>query len=264
MTKKKHLGPKILILDIETFPILGYFWGLFDQNIALNQIVDDWSIASIAAKWLGEKEVMYKDVRKAKNLRDDRILLTFIWKLLDEADIVVGQNSKKFDIKKINARFKIHGFQPPSSYKQIDTLVMAKKNFAFTSNKLEYTSDKINKKYKKLTHKKFPGMALWTECLKDNIQAWKEMEVYNKFDVLSTEEYYNALIPWDNSINFNLYTDTEETICTCGSTSFSKNGFAYNATGKFPRYKCKSCGSEVKGRINELSKDKRASLKSKV
>ncbi len=29
---------KILVLDIETAPIVAHVWGLFDQNIGLNQI----------------------------------------------------------------------------------------------------------------------------------------------------------------------------------------------------------------------------------
>ena len=86
-----------------------------------------------------------------------------MWKLLDEADIVIGQNSKAFDIKKLNARFIIHGMQPPSSYRQIDTKILAKKHFNFTSNKLEYLSDKLNVKYKKQTKRKFSGFEMWKE-----------------------------------------------------------------------------------------------------
>ena len=50
-------GPKILCFDIETLPLESYTWGLFDQNVGLNQIKTDWAALSIAAKWLGEDEV---------------------------------------------------------------------------------------------------------------------------------------------------------------------------------------------------------------
>lgn len=264
MAKKKsqHQGPKVLVFDIETAPILGHVWSLWDQNVALNQIKSDWHILSWSAKWLHDpaSKVMYKDQRNAKNIENDKDLMVGIWKLLDEADVVITQNGKSFDQKKLNARFILNGFQPPSSYKHIDTKIIAKRHFAFTSNKLEYMSDKLCTKYKKLKHAKFSGFDLWKECLAGNIEAWKEMEKYNKYDVLALEELYHKLIPWDNSINFNLYSDGLNNTCKCGSTDFAKNGFYYTATAKYQRYKCKDCGAEHRDRTNLFSKEKRQSL----
>lgn len=259
----KKSGPKVLLLDIETAPILGYVWQLWDQNVALNQIKSDWYILSWAAKWLGSSpsQVMYEDNSRSKNIEDDNKLLKGIWKLLDEADIVITQNGKSFDHKKLNARFILNGFKPPSSFKYIDTLLIAKKHFAFTSNKLEYMSDKLCKKYKKLKHAKFSGFDMWKECLAGNKAAWKEMKKYNKYDVLALEELYTKIIPWDSSINFNLYTDSTEVTCKCGSTDIVKNGTFYTATGKFQRYTCKSCGSETRGRKNLFSKAKLKSIR---
>src|ERR1700688_513244 len=163
----KQKGPKVLVLDIETAPIVAHVWGLFDQNIGLNQVKSDWHILSFSAKWLGDSpnKIIYMDQQNSKNIEDDRKLLQKIWELLDECDILLTQNGKKFDHKKINARFVINGMQPPNSYKHIDTLVLAKKHFGFTSNKLEYMSDKLCVKYKKQTKRKFAGFELWKECL---------------------------------------------------------------------------------------------------
>jgi len=55
------------------------------------------------------------DQRYAKNIEDDSGILREIWKMLDEADIVITQNGRKFDQKKLNARFILNGFKPPSS-----------------------------------------------------------------------------------------------------------------------------------------------------
>lgn len=260
--KKPHSGPKVLLFDVETAPILAYVWSIWQQNVGLNQIHQDWHILSWSAKWLHEKDVMYQDQRHAKDVSDDSKLLKGIWKLLDEADIVITQNGKAFDQKKLNARFIINGFQPPSSYKHIDTKLLAKKHFAFTSNKLEYMTDKLCKKYKKLKHTKFPGFSMWDECLKGNIKAWKEMEKYNKYDVLSLEELYSKLIPWDSSVNFNLYSGNSPNRCKCGSKNFVRNGFFYTAVAKYQRYKCSRCGAETRDRTNLLSDKKRKSLKS--
>jgi hypothetical protein len=256
-------GPKVLIYDIETAPMLGYVWSIWEQNVALNQLHTDWYILSWSAKWLGapDGQVMYSDQRNAKNIENDGPLLSEIWNLLDQADVVVTQNGKSFDQRKLNARFIINGFQPPSSYKHIDTKVIAQKHFGFTSHKLEYMTDKLCTKYKKSSHAKFSGFDMWKQCLAGNIDAWKEMEHYNKLDVLSLEELYNKIIPWDNTVNFNLYSDSQEHICKCGSKDFIKNGFYYSATCKYQRYKCKKCGAEVRDRKNLFSKEKSASLK---
>ena len=251
--------PKILLLDLETSPILGHVWSLWENNVALNQIQEDWHILSWSAKFLDAKEIMYEDQRNSKNLNDERKLLKQIWYLLDQSDIVVGHNSKKFDIKKLNAKFIEYGMQPPSSFKQIDTLDIAKKHFAFSSNKLEYLCKKLDTKHKKLNHKKFPGHELWVECLKGNMEAWKEMEKYNKHDVLALEDVYKKLLPWNSSINFSTYSD--QTVCSCGSTDFTRNGFCYTSTGKYQRFSCRKCGAEVRNRQSLLSKDKKSSLK---
>lgn len=257
----KKAGPKILFMDIETAPIMGYFWDIWEQNIPLNMIERDWFILSWAAKFQGENKVMYMDQRNAKNIEDDSKILKVIWDLLNEADIIVTQNGRAFDEKKLNARFILNGMQPPAPFKHIDTKLIASRKFKFTSNKLEYMTEKLNKKYKKLKHEKFSGFSLWKECLAGNKLAWKEMEKYNKYDVLSLEELYNTLIPWDSSINFSVYYDDEDMTCSCGSKKFIKFGYRYTTSGKFQRYRCESCGADHKGKINLLSKEKKESLR---
>jgi len=262
--RPKHL-PKVLVFDIETSPILARVWSIWQQNVGLNMIKEDWFILSYAAKWLGVDGVIYKDLRgqideTSKDHRDEA-LLHGIWKLLDEADVVITQNGIKFDSKKLNARFVMNGYKPPSHYKHIDTLRIAKYNFAFTSNKLEYMTDKLCVKYKKLKHGKFSGFELWKQCLADNLEAWNEMEKYNKYDVLSLEELYMILAPWDKKHpNFALMTGQTKPVCRCGSTKFSKNGFAYTAVSKFQRFKCDKCGAETRGRQNLVDPSLRKGL----
>lgn len=271
MAKAKNIQPqltkpKVLIFDIETAPIIAHVWSLWENNVSLNQVVADWHVLSWSAKWLDDppNKVMYMDQRGVKDVTDDKAILEGIWDLLNEADVVITQNGKHFDQKKLYARFllkKVHKGHPPGTFKHIDTKVIASKVFGFTSNKLEYMTDKLCTTYKKLKHTKFPGHEMWTECLKGNLEAWKEMEKYNKYDVLALEELYHVLIPWDNSINFNVYHDEEAHVCKCGSTSFIKNGFYYTSASKFQKHKCKQCGTEHRDKQNLFSKEKRSSLK---
>ena len=255
------LDVKVLVLDIETAPILAHVWQLWDNNVALNQIVEDWSILSWSAKWLNSDKVMYMDTRKEKNPRDDKKIMEGLWHLLNEADIVIGQNSKSFDIPKIFARFFKHKIQKPSSFRQIDTMRLAKKHFKFTSNKLEYMTKEFCEHVQKSDHKKFPGHSLWVECLKGNPEAWAEMEMYNVTDILGTEELFKRLQPWDNSLNFNCYHDAFHHQCSCGSIDFKKHGFVFSNSGKYQRFICTTCGSESVDKHNLLSKEKKKSLR---
>src|SRR5579859_6162370 len=116
--------PRIATVDIETAPLESFTWGIWDQNIGLEQIKTEWSILSYAWKWLDSKAIIQADTsgRGIKKVRDDKKLAGQLWKLLDEADIVVAQNGIKFDIKKINARLIQHGFGPYSPIRVVDTL----------------------------------------------------------------------------------------------------------------------------------------------
>ena len=243
MKKVYRERPRVLLIDIETAPLLANVWGLFDQTVGLNQVERDWHLLAVSAKWLGDPptKVEYRDQRKAKNLEDDKKLARFAWQLLDEADVVIAHNGNKFDIKKLNARFLAHGFQPPSSFRKIDTFLLAKKHFGFTSNKLEYLSEKFCKEFKKSKHTKFPGFELWKEVMRGNKEAWAMMESYAVLDVLALEELYQRLAPWD-SFSFTIYQD--EVKCKCGSEDFKKWGWFYTANRKYQRFKCKSCGYE--------------------
>jgi hypothetical protein len=238
-----------LLLDIETSPILAYVWSIWEQTVGLNQIYRDWSVLSWSAKWLDSPEVMYMDQRRAEDLFNDKEILSHLWKLIDEADVLVTQNGKSFDAKKLNARFIQHGFKPPSPYRHIDTKLMAKKNFAFTSNKLEYLGGVLSKSHQKHTSRKFQGFELWKQCLQGNPEAWEEMEVYNILDVLVLEEVYRALAPWGVPVNLSMYPQGVEK-CPCGSEKFEKRGFHYTLTGKYQRLQCKGCGAWTRDKNN--------------
>ena len=253
-------GPKILFIDIELKPILAQVWALWDQNVGLNQIQEDWSILSYCAKWKGSDEIIYEDLQGSDDFEDDSSLLGNLWSLLNEADVVVGQNSKRFDVKKINARLVLNGYPKPSTFRQIDTLLIAKAQFGFTSNKLQYMTDRLCTKYKKLEHGKFAGHLLWSECMRNNPEAWEEMRKYNINDVLSLEELYDTLSSWDSTLpNFDVYVDE-----ILDMSEWTKDGFHYTNLGKYQRYRNKVTGVQRRSRVNLLSKEKRESLLSNI
>tara|TARA_R110000744_G_scaffold259256_1_gene374392 strand:- start:1099 stop:2172 length:1074 start_codon:yes stop_codon:yes gene_type:complete len=261
----KQYAPKILTLDIETAPLRATVWGIWQQNVPVSRINTDWYCLSWAAKWFGSDDVIYEDKRETWNTEDDYNLIQGMWKLLDEADMVITQNGKKFDIKRLNTRFLMHGMKPPSNFKHVDTLQEAKRWFNFSSNKLEFMTDKLCKVYKKLKHGAYAGNTLWDACLAGDMKAWDEMEEYNIYDVLSLEELYTIMRPYMKlHPNLNVFYDDNKLRCNCGGEEFSHNGYHYSNLSKFDRFSCDSCGSEVRGRVNLFSKEKRASLRMNV
>lgn len=257
--KSPTTGPKVLSIDIETRPLTAFVWSLWKQNVGLNQIAEEWRIMSFCAKWMHEDDPIYMDARA--NPDDDGDMLNALWSLLDEADIVITQNGKRFDVPKINARLVMHGHQPYRPIKVVDTMLMAKQQFGFTSKKLEWMTDQLCSRHKKSKHTKFPGFELWRECMLGNEEAWDEMREYNIPDVLSMEELYLILRPWyvghPNVAIY--YKDDKPTLrCPkCGSDHVKVEGVQYTQSGEYEQVHCHGCGGWSRGRYTLNSKEVR-------
>lgn len=255
--------PKVVTVDIESAPIEAYVWELFDQNIGLEQIKEDRSIISYCAKWLNSDELLYADTggKGIKKVRDDSKLLKDLWKILDQADLVIGQNAISFDMRIINARLLQAGFTPYSPVRVIDTVRASRKHFGMTSNKLAWLSAKLTDTPKS-EHKKFPGFQLWVECLADNHEAWEELEKYNKTDVLTTEKVYLAQRPWiTQHPNVAAYNGMAAEACPkCGSEKVQKRGYSLTQNGRYARFQCQICGAWSRSKASVLSKDQRSVL----
>lgn len=242
------MNPKVLLLDIETSPIIAYVWDLHDQDITLAQIKKDWNLLAWSVKWLGEpaSKAVYQSLENKKDKADDRDLLKGIWKYLDEADVVITQNGAGFDGPRLNARFIMHGMKPPSPYKHFDTYQLVKRVAKFTSNKLEYLTSVLCTKYKKLSHKRFPGWSLWIQCLAGNKAAWAEMRRYNIHDVLSLEEMYLKIRAWAPASLPKCFNVLQTTLTcrTCGNAA-QRRGTMVKGKKLVQRIHCQSmdCGA---------------------
>lgn len=228
---------KILLLDIETSPNTAHVWGIWQQNIGLNQLLESSYTLCYAAKWLGEdQELMFGSVNDT-NAYD---MLEKIHSLIDEADAVVHYNGSKFDMPTLNKEFLLHGFPPPSPVKQIDLLQVAKKQFRFVSNKLDYVSQALGLG-KKTEHM---GHELWIKCMAGDPAAWALMEEYNKNDVILLEKVYYKLRPWIRQhLNLAMFNDTEIVCPNCGSNNHQSRGSARTVLNVYKRHQCNDCGN---------------------
>lgn len=259
----RMIGPRVLVADIETFPILAYVWGLFKQNITLDQITEDWSMMSFACKWLGHPEVFYLDNRDRDDPKDDSIQLHALHAILSQCDMVVAHNGARFDLPKIRARLALNGHKPLPPIKVIDTLLLNRAAFGFTSQKLQYVSDKFAVDAKS-GHKKYPGWKLWLGCMAHDLGAWRECQEYNITDITSLEETYIATRGWHSGgPNFGPYIENEEgehNCPNCGSTHVTKQGTRKTQVGIYQRYSCDDCGAWSRGRVLVASKSQRAHI----
>jgi uncharacterized protein YprB with RNaseH-like and TPR domain len=179
---------KILLLDIETTPMQVYAWGLWDQNISIDQIIKSTEMLCFGARWLGEKKVIFKSVHHDGK----QAMLQELHKLMSEADLLVGWNSAAFDHKHINREFLEAGMAPPSPVKDLDLMSVTKANFLFPSNKLDYVAQKLGVGAKV----KHSGFSLWIRCMEGDEKAWAEMKKYQIQDVNLLVELYDILAPW--------------------------------------------------------------------
>lgn len=231
------MSQKILFLDIETAPNVGYTWGKWEQDVI--SFIDSWYILSIAYKWLGEKKTRVAalcDMPGYKPGMKDAKLLPIIWKLLDEADIVVAQNGDRFDLPKINTRFLMNKMPPPSPYKTIDTFKVVKGRFAFNSNKLDDLAKDLGVGQKV----KHTGFDLWRGCMSGDRKAWNLMKRYNANDVDILESIYLKMRPYHSK---HPVVTTGLSMCIkCGSSNIVKRGFTYGKTTMTGRFRCNDCG----------------------
>ena len=251
-------GPKKLVVDIETSPMLADVWDMWQQNVGMDQVRRDWFVLSWAAKWVGEEYVYsdclpnYKKEYKA-DPEDDSMILMSLKDMIDEADIVIGHNSWRFDLPKIRARMVMHGIEPFSPVQSFDTLKAAKAVFKFSSNRLAFIGKALGLGEKLDTG----GHLLWVGCVRGDPASWAKMVEYNENDVVLTEQVYHALSPWSTTHpNYGLYTDADCPVCVvCGSRDIRREGYAYTSLGKFQRYQCKSCGKFMRARQNVAKRD---------
>lgn len=243
--------PDVLLLDIETAPIIVSSWTLYKPMLSHENIIEDWFIISWAAKWLYGSEI-YNDVVTPKESvnRDDKRICLSIFKLMEKADIIIGHNAIKFDIRKINSRFLINGIDKPSPYQVIDTLLHSRTNFAHSSHRLDYLGRLlVNKEKIKTDHD------LWLKCKKGDQESLDYMDKYCQQDVLLLEEVYIEIRGWIKSHpNLALYSEVDQPVCpNCLSERLEFCGEYVTPASVFDSLRCSNCGAISRMRKSKLT-----------
>lgn len=252
--KNQNVNANILLLDIETAPIVCFTWKLFDTVLRPESVIHDWFILSWSAKWLFDSNIM-ADVLSSQETKDkdDLRIVLGIWELVNKADIVITHNGNRFDLKKLNTRFAFHKLNPPSHYASIDTFQVSKSNFGFSSNSMNFINGFLG-----IHQKTETNFDLWKRCYDGEDKALKDLCEYNKNDVSILEELYVRLRPWiKGHPNLALYMDIEDEICPrCGNTDLTMQDYYYTSLNKYRSFRCEQCGGVGRVKKSELSNAK--------
>ena len=166
--------------------------------------------------------------------------------LLDEADVVVGHNSTAFDVKKCQARMVYHQLDPPSSFKEVDTLKQARRHFAFNGNSLDDLTRHLG-----IGAKGHPGLKTWFRCIEGEPGAWKRMKAYCRQDVKLLEKLYLRLLPYMNHHpNLALIAGKPDACpkCLADAAHLIVRKYRYNGVTSRVQYQCTACRSYCAGR----------------
>lgn len=234
---------KILLFDIETSMLKAYTYGLFKQNIPIENIIEHPRMIAFSAKWYGKRGTkFYSEYHHSR-----KEMLDAMHELLDEADVVVGWNSRRFDVKWVNSEFMAEGYTPPSPFKQIDLMAEVKRNARWVSNKLDYVSERL------LNEGKIPySMSeMWrivnNPDTPENVvkREWNKMRRYAIRDTNLVEPLLTKLLPW---IRMPHPVRSGEGLCrACGSENLVRRGHALTLQGRYQRYRCEDCGKWMQG-----------------
>jgi len=268
-------NPTITLFDIETDFMKNATWGLWKQNIHIGQILESWSMICWAAEDLLTGEKNSGAVTPEESLlRNDEAITFKLWNLMDKSDVIIAHNLLKFDRKKMNTCFLKYGLGQPSPYQMIDTLQIARSNFSFPSNKLDYLAQELGHPMKHDT-----GFKLWREC--DGVDAIEETEImtmgdkiiktttYNKNIIETAIEKMDLYCQNDVSVLKNVYLDirgwdkrhpnlagygesNDGKCCICRSTNLVPATTDYRTpVSVYKTYTCQNCGTHNHSRFAE-------------
>lgn len=187
--------------------------------------------------------------RKYKNINDDYILVKTAHDILQDVELIVTYNGKKFDMKHLNTRIMYHRYhgrkdlslKPLPKIKHIDLLQVMRQNYLMYSNKL----GKVGKFFNVGEKEDTGGWDLWVDVYQGKKSAQRKMTSYCKQDVMLLKKLYLELRSLLKGIpNYNQFFKEETNLCpNCGSTRLHNAGTRVSGDKIQQRLRCYDCGT---------------------
>jgi hypothetical protein len=248
--------PRILLYDVETTPLTGTAYGTYNTDII--EVLQHPYVLCFSYRWLNERKthnVALRDfeARYRADPKDDEDVVLALWYLFDEADILIAHNAKGFDNRVATGRFIVYKKTPPSPYKTVDTLLVARKIGKFSNNKLDVLGQQLQIGRKsKVTH----GQLL-NGVLSGQKVAWNKMVAYNNQDVNVLLRLYLRFLPYiDNHPNLATISHMPDACPKCGHRHLQRQGYYYGNTYTYQKYVCVDCGGWGRVRLSEKGIEK--------
>jgi hypothetical protein len=244
--ERRIAKPRIFCWDIETAANQGDFWRAPWQTsiieITAHTHMISWSVKELGGKQITKCLADYEGYEPGT--RDDKALVTELWALLEGADILVHHHGDVFDLPYTRGRAVVNGLMPSKKFSTYDTKKVAKRNFGFTSNKLNDIAHLCGFEPKIPIH-----YDVWKGCRDGDPKKWNLMKRYNSHDVRILEQVYLKFRAWDNlHPNLNLINNTEQPNCpSCGTSNTRKRGWDATRTGRRQAWGCNECGRRFQG-----------------
>ncbi len=275
--------PKVLFFDIETILMWFRAFSPGKQYLGHKQLIPGKSthgIICITYAWLtGPVKILQWDP-----VTGQRGLIEAFDKIAETADLVVGKNSDRFDVKMINGIRALEGIpgNPTWSLSSDDLEKQMRKYFRLPSQSLDYISNQLGlggkiqmsmshwvhiDEYMTLLSLQNDGMDdisldivsqhLFKKsaciALQEGLRAFNYMCYYGKKDTADTRKLWKLLSSHFDS-KFNCGKWSGGMGCKhadCGSNDLYKNGTRMLSSIKYQLYNCRTCGRYA-GRTNLL------------
>lgn len=227
------------VIDIEVTPALVRMYGKNFDPVILEEVEPEriaciswldnggklhcrgiWDMPSYKGKWTGKAQ---------------KELAIFCRDLINEPDILIGHNSDRYDIKKINSECLFYEITPPRENKSYDTMKLAGKYGYEPTKKLSYLAEKYTSGGK-LTHE---GYKTYIKAVAGDKKAQRVLATYNKVDVKRTWELYLKYLPF---ITRERTSWQGRKMCPqCGGTNTQSRGIGKRSSGLYRRFQCMEC-----------------------
>lgn len=229
-----------LFFDIECSPNVVLSWRTgYEIRIPHDNILEERAIICICWKWEGDKKVNF--LTWDNDHCDKKMLEEFV-PILNSADESIGHNSDRFDLKWLKTRCLFHRIPMYPKYTTLDTLKVARNQFLFNSNKLDYIAQFLGFDGKMDTG----GFDLWKAIVLDGCRkSLAKMVSYCKQDVILLERVYQELRTYaPHKFNYSVAYGGEKHDCpNCESIRTHISKTSTTASGIVKRQmKCSSCG----------------------
>lgn len=233
---------KTLFYDIETSPIKAYIWRPGKQIVRPYQLDKECFINKIICI-----TYCWNDGKPAKAIgwgffkQDTASVIKRFDKIIEQADITIGKNSDRFDVKHINTHRMLAGLpgMPSWATRTEDLEKQLRKHFALPSFSLDYVSELLG----------FGGK------IKMEFQDWidilekKDYSKYLKMLEYGTKDTEDTRAIWNHcekhfTPKWNI-SEGKLACYLCGSCDIIKIGPVYRGKTMYQRFRCKSHQGEA-------------------